>query len=132
MTGVEEANLADAVLKAKGEPVTYVNYLDTLHDVNEVKGQLLYHATTGKVVRSAFGPASDAVVDVAGIVGEALRALGYPLPVAIAKAGPGGVAERARRILIEKGVSEYDAAACKQAVRQAIDDLQNPGRRATP
>jgi hypothetical protein len=63
-------------------------------------------------------------IDVEGIFTEEIAKFGRTIPVAIVRAGPKGVDRAARRILRDKGVTEYDARAYRQAVRQAIRDLQ--------
>ena len=130
VTGLEKADLADAVLLAKGKERTYENYRDALDDVEEVETILVAHHLTGRVVKAA-SPNSTAV-DVEGIIVEELnrvRDSNGNLPTAVAQAGMSGVGDRARRLLKEKGITTFDAATYRTAVRQALADLMNPQRR---
>ena len=68
------------------------------------------------------------VVDVEAVVTEELARLGNPLPVGVALLGPKGLGREALRILKDKGVSEYDAAGYRKAIRQAIKNALNPKR----
>jgi excisionase family DNA binding protein len=69
------------------------------------------------------------VVDVERIVLEELKRLGDPLPVEIAQMGPKGLGREALRILKDKGVTEYDEAGYRAAIRQAIREALNPKRK---
>jgi excisionase family DNA binding protein len=68
------------------------------------------------------------IVDVEKIMLEELAKLGDPLPVEISKLGPRGLGREALRILHDQGVSEYDAAGYRKAVRQAISEALHPKR----
>ncbi len=68
------------------------------------------------------------VVDIEAIINEELGRLGNPLPVGVALLGARGLGREALNILHDKGVTEYDAAAYRTAIRQAIKDAINPKR----
>jgi excisionase family DNA binding protein len=59
---------------------------------------------------------------------QELAKLGDPLPVEISKLGPRGLGRNALRILSEKGVTEYDAAEYRRAIKQAIKEALSPKR----
>jgi hypothetical protein len=122
--GVEEARLADAVAKAKGE-LTYESYADALRDVEDVKPVLAAHAT-GRLFAT---DQKTSAVDVEQIIKEEIAKAGDPLPPALAQAGPTGIDQRARRILRDKNIDAFDATSYREAVRQAIRDLKNDAKR---
>jgi excisionase family DNA binding protein len=68
------------------------------------------------------------IVDVEKIVNQELDRLPFPWPVGVQRLGVRGVGREALRILHDKGLTEYDEADYRKAVKQAIREALNPKR----
>lgn len=60
------------------------------------------------------------ITDQAQILNEELNKLGSPLPAPVAQKGAAGIRQRAREILVEKGIDPFGPTDYRRAVRQAI------------
>jgi excisionase family DNA binding protein len=92
---------------------------ELVEDAHQAAG----HRTVGTHQRTG----SD-IVDVEKIINEELDRLTIPWPVGVQRLGVRGVGREALRILHDKGLTEYDEADYRKAVKQAIREAINPKR----
>jgi excisionase family DNA binding protein len=139
--GSDVAERARRIVELRnGDPTDAGEYIEALREAGYAaaifadKVERMVHSDMEQVHRrgysaTAAGLGSDAIVNTTQIVSEELAKLGTPLPVAVAAAGPRGVDLAAKRILAGKGITEFDAASFRRAVKLAISDLRHPKRK---
>jgi excisionase family DNA binding protein len=87
-----------------------------------------HRAASYRTVGTHQRTGSDLAVDVEKVVNEELARLPFPWPVGVQRLGVRGVGREALRILHDKGLTEYDEADYRKAVKQAIREAINPKR----
>lgn len=133
--GTDLAERAERIMELRGD----ISYEEALREAGDYSSAVFIDQIVARLTadtedafkrgyRVTSAAAGSDVVDIERIVREELDRLGRPLPDAVVQLGPKGLGQAALGILKAAGVTEYDGASFRQAVRRAIDDATNPKR----